>query len=171
MKIALQSGGDGEHMQFIRQLGLTHVVSGATPSTDGILALDDLRRRKDFFAEHDCVGRHRKPSLLFCYNDAMFGREGRDRQIDNVCESIRNMGEVGIGVLQYQWMLLGGLRTKTGRGGARYPRFDMEIAERMPAACLDWLGKGPDTPIRTYQDRDMEAEEVWRSLSRTRRAN
>ena len=168
MKIALQSGGDGEHMQFIRQLGLTHVVSGATPSADGILELDDLRRRKDFFAEHDLVWDVIENLPPLCYNDAMFGREGRDRQIDNVCESIRNMGEVGIGVLQYQWMLLGGLRTEyspTGRGGARYPRFDMEIAERMPAACLDWLGKGPDLhPYPHLPDRDMEAEEVWSNL-------
>lgn len=168
MKIALQSGGDEEHMHFIRQLGLTHVVSGASPSPDGVLERDDLLKRRDFFAENGLVWDVIENLPPLCYNKVMFGEEGRDEQIDKVCQSIRHMGEAGIGVLQYQWMLLGGLRTEyspTGRGGARYPRFDMDLAERMPAACLDWLGKGPEPhPYPHIPDRDMESEEVWSNL-------
>ena len=84
--------------------------------------------------------------------------------MDRVCESIRAVGEVGISVLQYQWMLLGGLRTEyspTGRGGARYPRFDMQVAEQMPAAAMDWLGGGV---YPTLPDRPLRAEQVWDNL-------
>jgi mannonate dehydratase len=168
MEIALQSGEDEEHLQFIRQLGLTHVVSGANAGPDGVLALDDLKRRKAYFAERGLVWDVIENLPPLCYDKVMFGREGRDEQIENVCQSIRNMGQAGIGVLQYQWMLLGGLRTEyspTGRGGARYPRFDMELAERMPAACLDWLGSGPEPhPYPHIPDREMDAEEVWANL-------
>ena len=61
-------------------------------------------------------------------------------------------------------MLLGGLRTEyspTGRGGARYPRFDMAVAERMPAAAMDWLGGGV---YPTVPDRELSAEQVWDNL-------
>lgn len=168
MKIALQAGEDEEHLQFIRQLGLTHVVSGANATDDGVLALEDLERRKAYFAARGMVWDVIENLPPLCYDKVMFGREGRDEQIEKVCQSIRNMGKAGIGVLQYQWMLLGGLRTEyspTGRGGARYPRFDMELAERMPAACLDWLGSGPEPhPYPHIPDRDMDAEEVWANL-------
>ncbi len=167
MKIALSAGEDEEHLQFIRQLGLTHVVSSAA-ATNGVLELDELQRRRDYFQTHGLVWDVIENLPPLCYDKVMFGQEGRDEQIENVCQSIVNMGKAGIGVLQYQWMLLGGLRTEyspTGRGGARYPRFDLELAERMPAACLDWLGSGPEPhPYPHIPDREMDADEVWSNL-------
>ena len=69
-------------------------------------------------------------------------------QIARVCTTIRNIGRAGIGVLQYQWMLLGGLRTEyspTGRGGARYSRFDLEVHCARP--LRPWTGYAPLPPI------------------------
>tara|TARA_B100000579_G_C22764116_1_gene820496 strand:+ start:166 stop:1179 length:1014 start_codon:yes stop_codon:yes gene_type:complete len=168
MKIALTAGEDQHHLQFIRQLGLNHVVSGAPISDIGIIELETLERRKDHFEKNELIWDVIENLPPLSYNKVMFGSDGRDEQIDNVCKSIENIGAAGIGVLQYQWMLLGGLRTEyspTGRGGARYPRFDMKIAEQMPAACLDWLGEGPAPhPYPHVPDRSIASTEVWENL-------
>ena len=168
MKIALTAGEDEKHLQFIRQLGLSHVVSGASISENGIIELETLKRRKDYFESQGLQWDVIENLPPLSYNKVMFGVEGRDEQIENVCQSIENIGNAGINVLQYQWMLLGGLRTEyspTGRGGARYPRFDMKVAEHMPAACLDWLGKGPNPhPYPHVPDRKISSSEVWSNL-------
>ena len=166
MKIALQAGESEDNVRFIRQLGLRHVVSGLGAPPSGVLDIDLLEARRDFFASRDLswdVIENLPPQH---YDDIMFGRPGRDRQIDNICRSVENMARVGIGVLQYGWMLLGGIRTEyspTGRGGARYPRFDLAVAERAPAAALDWLGLGkPRYPH--IPDGELSAEKVWEGL-------
>ena len=168
MKIALTAGEDIQHLQFIHQLGLSYVVSGIAISEKGIIELENLERRRSHFEKYGLKWDVIENLPPLSYNKAMFGLEGRDEQIDNVCQSIENIGAAGIEVLQYQWMLLGGLRTEyspTGRGGARYPRFDMKIAEHMPAACLDWLGEGPAPhPYPHVPDRDISSAQVWDNL-------
>ena len=166
MKIALQAGESEDSVKFIRQLGLQHVVSGLGAPASGIFDVESLESRRDFYASHGLswdVIENLPPQH---YVDIMFGRPGRDRQIDNICRTVENMARVGIGVLQYGWMLVGGIRTEyspTGRGGARYPRFDMAVAQRAPAAALDWLGLGrqhyPHIP-----DGELSAEQVWEGL-------
>lgn len=164
MKIALHDGGSEEYLQFMRQLGVEYVVSGASPGGSGALEVDDLKRRKAYYAEHGLIWDVIENLAPTIYYKVMLGEEGREEQMDRVCESIRAVGEAGIGVLQYQWMLLGGLRTEyspTGRGGSRVPRFDMAVAERMPAAAMDWLGSGV---YPTVPDRELSAEQVWDNL-------
>lgn len=167
MRIALQSGESDEYTTFMRQLGLADVVAGPPPSDTGVIELDGLERRREYFESRglrwDVI--ENLPNLD--YHEIMFGLEGRDRQVDNVCHSIENVGRAGIGTLQYGWMLVGGIRTEyspTGRGGARYPRFDQAVADRAPVAAMDWLGPGrsvyPHVP-----DRDLSADEVWDNLT------
>ncbi len=166
MKIALHASESEEHMAFVRSLGLTDVVGGMPAAIDGVVPVEAFEQRRDQFTGGGLdwgVIENLTPTL---YDEIMFGAPGRDHQLEGVCRTIENMGKAGIPVLQYQWMLLGGLRTEyspTGRGGARYPRFDSDIARHMAAACLDWLGGGshryPHVP-----DRPMSAEEVWSNL-------
>jgi mannonate dehydratase len=164
MKIALHAGQSAAEARFIRQLGLEDVVSGVSPSPSGIIELETLERQKEFFATHGLkwdVIENLPPPL---YDHVMLGEEGREKQIDQVCQSIENIGRAGIGVLQYQWMILGGLRTEyspTGRGGARYPRFDLAVASRAPAAAMDWLG---DSRYPRIPERRISAEQVWENL-------
>ena len=153
----------------MRQLGVRHVVSSA-PGREagvgtGVVEPEALERRRDLFAAHDLEWGVIENLPPLHYHHIMLGEDGREAQVDNVCRSIENMGQAGIPVLQYQWMLLGGLRTEyspTGRGGARYPRFDMAVAERMPAAAMDWLGDGPYPRI---PERSLSADEVWANLT------
>ena len=166
MKIALQASESEEHINFVRSLGLSDVVSSMPAEIDGVVPVEAFERRRDIFATHGLdwgVIENLSPTL---YDEIMFGTADRERQLEQVCRTIENIGQAGIPVLQYQWMLLGGLRTEsspTGRGGARYPRFDAAIASHMAAACLDWMGGGrhryPHVP-----DRPMSADEVWANL-------
>ena len=166
MKIALSLGSSPREMRFAQQLGLHYVVSALPANPKGYLELDDLRGARERFARYglsfDVIENLPTPH----YTKAMFGLPGRDEQLDQVCTTIRNMGKAGISVLQYQWMLLGGLRTETspvGRGGARVSRFDWEVARRSPIAALDWR-PGPGGLIHT-PDRELSAEQVWDNLT------
>ncbi len=164
MKIALHDSGSEEHLQFMHQLGVEYVVSAIGPGKSGALEVEQVQRKKDYYAEHGLIWDVIENLSPEIYYKVMLGQEGREQQMDQVCASIRAVGQAGIGVLQYQWMLLGGLRTEyspTGRGGARYPRFDMDVAERMPAAAMDWLGSGV---YPTVPDRELSAEAVWDNL-------
>ena len=164
MKLALHDAGGKEYLQFMRQLGVEYVVSAVGPGASGALEVDDILRKKEYFAEHDVIWDVIENLDPRIYYKVMLGEEGREEQMDRVCESIRAVGEAGSGVLQYQGMLLGGLRTEyspTGRGGARVPRFDMAVAARMPAAAMDWLGGGV---YPTVPDRELSASQVWDNL-------
>jgi mannonate dehydratase len=163
MKIALHDSGE-EHLQLMRQLGVEYVVSAVGPGKSGALEVADLVQKKEYYTARGLIWDVIENLSPEIYYKVMLGVEGREEQMDRVCESIRAVGEAGISVLQYQWMLLGGLRTEyspTGRGGARYPRFDMQVAEQMPAAAMDWLGGGV---YPTLPDRPLSAEQVWDNL-------
>jgi D-mannonate dehydratase len=120
MKIALQASESDEHIAFVRSLGLHDVVCGMPAEVDGVVSVAAIEQRRDRFSAHELdwgVIENLSPTL---YDEIMFGAPERERQLDGVCRTIENIGKAGIPVLQYQWMLLGGLRTEyspTGRGG------------------------------------------------------
>lgn len=68
------------------------------------------------------------------YDKAMLGLPGRDEQIDNVCESIRNLGRVGIPVLGYHFSPSFVWRTDNhaplGRYGAKVQAFDLALQQQ-----------------------------------------
>ena len=69
------------------------------------------------------------------YMKAMLGEPGRDEQIENYQETIRNMGRAGIPVLGYAWHPDLVWRTSTttpDRGGALVTAFDEELVKDAP---------------------------------------
>lgn len=69
------------------------------------------------------------------YDKIMLGLPGRDRQIENMSETVRNMGRAGIPILGYHFMPNGVWRTSRTnpvRGGATATSFKMEIAKNAP---------------------------------------
>ncbi len=57
------------------------------------------------------------------------GLPGRDEQLENYCQTIRNMGRAGIPILGYNFMPNGVWRTPSvaGRGGASVTAFDLAL--------------------------------------------
>ena len=82
------------------------------------------------------------------YDDIMLGREGRDKQLQHVKRTIRNMGRAGITRLGYNWMPNGVWRSSTTypiRGGAESSAIDMNQLQDAP---------------RTH-DREYTEAELW----------
>lgn len=85
---------------------------------------------------------------LHFYDRAILGLPGRDEQIENYCETVRNLGRAGIPILGYHWMANRVWRTSKddpARGGATTSGFDYDLARR-----------APPTHGREYPD-----EEIW----------
>jgi D-mannonate dehydratase len=55
MKIALSAGEDEAYLQYMRQLGVEYVVSGAGVGPSGALEAGQLKRRKDFYAQRGLI--------------------------------------------------------------------------------------------------------------------
>lgn len=69
------------------------------------------------------------------YDKIMIGADGRERQLENMQETVRNMGRVGIPILGYHWMPNSVWRTAREtpvRGGAISNSFKMELAKNAP---------------------------------------
>jgi mannonate dehydratase len=80
------------------------------------------------------------------------GRAGRDEEVEHFCALVRNMGQLGIPVLCYNWMaVLGWVRTSVatpGRGGALVGGYDQRVLAEAPP---------PRTGI-------VEDEQLWQNL-------
>ena len=72
---------------------------------------------------------------LYFYQKCILGLPGRDEQIENYQETIRNLGRAGIPILGYHWMANSVWRTSKDeptRGGARTTVYDHALAKDAP---------------------------------------
>ncbi|MDH5686548.1 MAG: mannonate dehydratase [Candidatus Bathyarchaeota archaeon] len=68
-------------------------------------------------------------------DEIIFGLPGRDRQIENFCKTLRNMGAAGYSVLAHSFTSLGWVRTslaKPTRGDAQVTAFDYDLMKNAP---------------------------------------
>ncbi|MCD6504661.1 mannonate dehydratase [Candidatus Bathyarchaeota archaeon] len=125
-----------EKLKFAKQLGVEDIIVH-TPELRGegyweFLDLLHLRMRVESaglrLAAIENVPRE-------FYIKAMLGLPGRDKQIENFCKTLRNMGKAGIPILGYNWMPIGVWRTSLwtrGRGGAYVTSFDYDLVKDAP---------------------------------------
>ncbi len=167
IKIALHLGLTEEEAAFARRIGVRHVVWGGPDTGQGYLDLETLHRAKDFFSSYGFeLGVIENVPIQF-YDRVMMGLPGREMQIENFCRTLENMGQVGIPVLGYHWMALGGISTDQVRvrGGAVSRHFDLQAALQNPTASLDWRGPAaPERPIHV-PDQEISAEAMWENLA------
>jgi mannonate dehydratase len=120
---------DDKGMRRIRQLGVTHVLSGGGPIP---WTEEYLRRRIDRL----------KSGGLTLYNlmiggfpKTLYGQPGRDEEIDKVRQSMRAAGKAGLPVIEYNFYshrLVEGYYEETGRGGAGLTAYDYNRAKDLP---------------------------------------
>lgn len=148
-----------EQLLYVKQLGVGCVrVCAASlmgPGARGPMARADMQRMKKWLGSYGVEiavvllpqGRDTQ------YWNARFGRPERDREIEDVCETIRVIAEAGVPVVEYTWSVpdvWGSIpEGAEGRGGARVRSFDYDRIKDVPAEP----GEG------------STAEEMWERLS------
>ena len=147
--MASSTGADqyGDFRQ-IKQLGVNNVLMYGAP--DLPWREEELQHTVDMFERNGLNVMH---MYISGFDDVIYGRAGRDEQIEQVQESIRAAGAVGIPVVEYNWYadrLIEGYYHVEGRGGAGYTGYDYSRVDDLP----------PDPEIGTHS-----AEELWDRLA------
>jgi len=142
MKAGTQHGDSDEILRVMAAFGVNHICS-ATPSQKGLDAtwsVDSLLRLREriegFGVKLDML---QLPTNSYITNsgikNVMLGKSPeRDREIDGICQMIRNSAKAGIPILKYNLTILAVVRTEPtrGRGGASYSTFDYSSAKQDP---------------------------------------
>jgi mannonate dehydratase len=120
---------DEKTLRGLKQIGVDYVLMGG-PRIPWEEA--DLRSRMDRF---------KASGITICnmmiggFNDVIWGRPGRDSQIEDVIKSIRVAGKIGLAVVEYNFYahrLTEGYKEEIGRGGAGYTAYDYELSKSLP---------------------------------------
>jgi mannonate dehydratase len=133
MRVGTQQGDADGTLRALAAFGINNIC-GSLPSVtlDEAWTVDALSKRRDRVMAHGIsldmlplpmssheIGTVEMPAIYL-------GRDPeRDRNIDDICQMIRNCSRAGIHQLKYNFTLLGVVRTGTapGRGTARYSEF------------------------------------------------
>jgi mannonate dehydratase len=132
MKVGTQHGDSDAILRVLAGFGVNHICSRLpSPHLDdawSIEGLTRLRERVESFGitldmvplplSSSEISRSESPAVLLATSD-------RDRQIDGICQMIRNAARAGIPSVKYNLTFIGVPRTEPtrGRGGARYSTF------------------------------------------------
>jgi mannonate dehydratase len=136
------SGPSGETLRVVAALGVNHICCGLpSPRWDENWSVTGLLRLREKVESSGIklemvplplssryITRSENPHI-------MLGKSpDRDREIDQICEMIRNVARAGIPAVKYNLTILGVVRTEPtpGRGGARYSTFVYEKAKQDP---------------------------------------
>lgn len=146
-----------EFIQFLSQVGVECVkITGAKlmpPKGCGVVSRDVIRDLQDRLGKHgmtlDVFLLPQGPETQ--YWNARFGRPERDREIQDVCETIAVCGECGIPVVEWTWSIIDVWGSESGpyaRGGAITRRYDYDKIKHIP-------------PEPGY---GVDADEMWERL-------
>lgn len=142
MKVGHQHESSDEILKLLAALGVNNICS-ALPSERfdqewSVEGLTKLRERVESFGiklemvplplSSRYITSAENPNL-------MLGKSPeRDREIDNICQMIRNAARAGLPALKYNLSILGVVRTEPtrGRGGAVYSTFVYDHAKQEP---------------------------------------
>lgn len=124
-----------ENLRLARQIGVTDIVSGLPPEHRGpvweLLPLLLLKNKVEDAGLALSVLEGAPPM-----EKIKLGLPGRDEEMDNFCQSLRNIGAAGIPIVCYNFMAgFGWLRTSAttrARGGARATSFDYDLIKNAP---------------------------------------
>jgi mannonate dehydratase len=142
MKVGMQDHTSDEELRVLSSLGVNHVC-GSLPSRrlDESWSVEGLTKLKERVASFgvalDMLPLPMSSSYITRAEmpDIMLGKSPeRDREIDDICQMIRNAGKAGIPALKYNLTILGVVRSEStkGRGSAMYSTFVYDKAKQEP---------------------------------------
>ena len=130
-KLCLGAGrsSDEKEMRRYKQIGIDHVLMGGPPIpwTEADLAA--------LVARYQAGGLQVANLMIVGFPDTLYGRPGRDAEIEKVKASIRAAGKAGIPVVEYNFYahrLVEGYVEEPGRGGAGMTAYDYERSKDLP---------------------------------------
>lgn len=128
-------------LRWLKQLGCKHVIYQGTDGVDtekkGYWTAGDVRAAKKACEEAGLVLESMMIPIDF-YLQARLGKAGRDKEIENVCRTIRAAGEEGLPMMEWRfwpdfyWDERVGYQKIDGRGGAKYTSFDYDRVKDKP---------------------------------------
>jgi mannonate dehydratase len=141
MKVGTQHSTDEDVLNACSAFGVNHICSDL-PSRkfDEKWSVEGLTQLREKVEKHGItleavplplssayITRHENPEI-------MLGKSPeRDREIDNICQMIRNAKKAGIPMLKYNMSILGVVRSQPtpGRGSSTYSTFNYDKAKAM----------------------------------------
>ena len=158
--IALGNGRDEAGIRRVKQLGVTYVMGagGVGPAGGG----HGQGPRQLPWQEADLragIARARENGLTL-YNimlensfpNTIYGRPGRDEEIDKIRQTIRAAGKAGLPVIEYNWYAhraMEGYFEETGRAGLGHTGFDYEKMRGLPPLEEDRIVVSADSDFGT----------------------
>jgi mannonate dehydratase len=160
MKVGTQHDSSDETLAILAAFGVNNICSRLPSarfdddwSADGLMR---LRERVEKFGisldmvplplSSNEISKSENPNILLGKSPE------RDKEIDDICQMIRNTAKAGIPALKYNMTLLGVVRTGTspGRGGAAYSTFIFDKAR-------------PDPPLTAAGP--VDADRYWERIT------
>jgi mannonate dehydratase len=135
LKLGTQHGDDDDILKVMAAFGVNHICVVPPPSGEvedwSVEALQRKREHIESFGLTADALRLLHPTYITKsqIQNVMMGKSPeRDREIDVLCQKIRNASRAGFPMLTYNLSILGVVRTASapGRGGAAYARFSYE---------------------------------------------
>jgi mannonate dehydratase len=143
MKLGTQFGGtqpSDDTLRVLAELGVNHMCSGVPSrrfdenwSVEGLTSLRNKIESYGISLVMVPLPMSSVPIDQAELPNIMLGKSPeRDREIDQVCQMIRNVSRAGVPAVKYNFTLLGVVRTKPtrDRGGVLYSTFDYAAAMR-----------------------------------------
>ena len=140
MKLGTQHDSSDDVLPVLAAFGVNHICS-SLPSArmDENWSVEELKKLRERVESHgvklDCVPLPLSSAYITKSENPniMLGKSPeRDREIDNICQMIRNASQAGIPMLKYNMSILGVVRTEPsrGRGGAMLSTFVYDKANQ-----------------------------------------
>ncbi len=125
-----------EYLRFAAEYGATDVLLNAphVPDAGGKWDVSDLVKLR-LQVENEGLKLSAIENVpTHFYTDIVLGGPNRDRQLENMIETVRNLGAAEIPIFGYHWMPSHVWRTQPEiiRGGALATAFDNEEAQKLP---------------------------------------
>jgi mannonate dehydratase len=129
-KLCLPARLDDVGIKSIKQLGANYTLGGGRMSFPWQEA--EVRDRID---RYKAGGLTLANMMIAGFPNAIYGRPGRDEEIEKVIQSIQAAGRAGLPVMEYNWYVhraMEGYHAEIGRGGSGYTAFDIDRIKDLP---------------------------------------